>query len=663
MTVWHRGKKFKALMEAFWFRLSAEGNKQDDLLSNIKFTSLSELLKYIRVRREPKFFISPSRKDSYPKLFSDIYKADILTKADEIIKHRFKILGQIVYFEDKIDWHIDVKVGYRWPLKYFKRLLPVFNTTDNTDAKIPYELSRFHQLNILGITYWITKDEKYTKEFLSEIESWLNENPYSFGVNWTCTMDVAIRACNWLLAWEFFKDSSLISDEFIIKFLKSLLQHGRYIGKNLEYSETLTSNHYLSDIVGLIFSAVISPEFKKAEKWRAFAIKELRKEMKKQVYPDGCDFEASTCYHRLVLELFFYSTYITVINDKDFNDENYKKITEKIFGKEYTDKLYKMFDAVCYLLKPNGKMPQIGDNDSGQLFKLYPRDVLDMRYLLALGAVFFKESKWKIKEFFNSEEDIAEVLIVYDGKGKEIWNSLQWNSLNYIKSKAFPDAGWYVMRDNKNYCIVCCGLNGQNGNGGHAHNDQLGFELNISGKDFIIDPGTFVYTADYKLRNLFRSTSMHNTLQVGNLEQNIFEEKELFRINNETKAQLINFNNNYFKGRHYGYKDKAGIIAEREVKLEDKKIIINDFVIKDNKNLKYKNFIRFHLDKNVEIEKKLDCLILTNEKIKIKLFNLQKNEYNIEKSWVSKEYGIKEETKIINCEIKDSIINTIIEIV
>ena len=65
----------------------------------------------------------------------------------------------------------------------------------------------------------------------------------------------------------------------------------------------------------------------------------------------------------------------------------------------------------------------------------------------------------------------------------------------------------------------------------------------------------------------------------------------------------------------------------------------------------------------MEIEKKLDCLILTNEKIKVKLFNLQKNEYNIEKSWVSKEYGIKEETKIINCEIKNSIINTVIEIV
>ena len=65
----------------------------------------------------------------------------------------------------------------------------------------------------------------------------------------------------------------------------------------------------------------------------------------------------------------------------------------------------------------------------------------------------------------------------------------------------------------------------------------------------------------------------------------------------------------------------------------------------------------------MEIENKLDYLILTNKKIKIKLFNLQKSEYNIEKSWMAKEYGVREETKVINCEIKDFVINTIIEIV
>ena len=169
--------------------------------------------------------------------------------------------------------------------------------------------------------------------------------------------------------------------------------------------------------------------------------------------------------------------------------EIFLEITIKVFGNEYNRKLYKMFDAVFYLLKPNGRMPQIGDNDSGQLLKLFPRDVLDMRYLLAFGAVFFKESKWKIAEFFNSIEDIAEVLHLYGGKSN--WVSLESNSLKNIKSKVFPDAGWYVMRDKENYCIISCGTNGQNGRGGHCHNDKLSFVLCIDSKDVIIDPGTY----------------------------------------------------------------------------------------------------------------------------------------------------------------------------
>ena len=48
--------------------------------------------------------------------------------------------------------------------------------------------------------------------------------------------------------------------------------------------------------------------------------------------------------------------------------------------------------------------------------------------------------------------------------------------------KEYKKAGWYVMRNNKNYCVVSCGPNGQNGIGGHTHNDKLSFELCINGR-------------------------------------------------------------------------------------------------------------------------------------------------------------------------------------
>jgi len=343
--------------------------------------------------------------------------------------------------------------------------------------------------------------------------------------------------------------------------------------------------------VGLVYLGVFFKNVKQGQKWLNFGIKELKKEMKKQVYPDGCDFEASTCYHRLVLELFFFSTLLITRNDKGFNGENYREISEKVLGKEYTERLYKMFEAVFYLLKPNGRMPQVGDNDNGRLHIFAKREVLDMRYLLTLGAIFFREPKFKIKEFGFSED----ALWVFGEKGYNIWRSLRENNLENIRSKAFSDAGWYVMRNNKDYCMVSCGPNGQNGNGGHCHNDKLSFELMIDGKDIIVDPGTYVYTPYPEWRNRFRSTAFHNTVLVDNQEQNRFIDDVLFSLKNDAKCKCLDFGEDdekiWFRGEHYGYKRlKNFIVHQREIRFykKSKKLkVIDRFVGRGEYNLKW----------------------------------------------------------------------------
>jgi len=76
------------------------------------------------------------------------------------------------------------------------------------------------------------------------------------------------------------------------------------------------------------------------------------------------------------------------------------------------------------------------------------------------------------------------------------------------------------MRDKDFYLITgrnkCCYGRG----GSHVHNDILSFELSMLGNDFIVDPGTYVYTSDFKKRNKFRKTRAHNTVVIDNQEQN-----------------------------------------------------------------------------------------------------------------------------------------------
>ncbi len=147
------------------------------------------------------------------------------------------------------------------------------------------------------------------------------------------------------------------------------------------------------------------------------------------------------------------------------------------------------------------------------------------------------DSKLKVKELGFCEED----LWVFGKDGYDIWNNLESISINSIGSRAFPNIGWYILRKDKNYMLVSCGPNGQNGNGGHSHNDKLSFELCVNGEDIIIDPGTYVYTPFPEWRNKFRSTSFHNTIVVDNKEQNRFNDKSIFCLGEDASVKVNNW--------------------------------------------------------------------------------------------------------------------------
>lgn len=636
-----------------------------------KFESLEELQKHFRERKKPKFFIDSFKREDVVSIICEYFpdtQDKIIAEADKICEHIFDLLGSgpvkvycgmkargfeghcydtqikneeltIVHHYEPIDWHIDFKSGYEWNPKTYCKDMKYGNKL-GVDVKVPWELSRFQHLTTLGEAYLLSKNEKYVKEFVNQVADWIENNPPQFGVNWACTMDVAIRACNWLLAWKFFKGSSLISNEFIVKFFESLFQHGKYIKNNLEWSETLTSNHYLSDIVGLVYLGVLIPEFKESKKWKNFGIDQLKKEMKKQVYPDGVDFEASTCYHRLVLELFFYATFLVIINDKDFKEDNFIKVGNEIFGKEYIQRLYGMFEFILYALKPNGRMPQIGDNDSGRLHIFAKREVLDMRYLLTLGAIFFKEPKFKIKEFGFCEG----ALWIFGKEGYKIWQDLQENCLTNIGSRAFPDVGWYIMRDDKNYMIISCGPNGQNGNGGHCHNDKLSFELCVDGKDVIVDPGTYVYTAEPEWRNKFRSTAYHNTVVVDEKEQNRFNDESLFemKINAGVKCLRweISGEIDIFIGEHYGYKGFSHhVIHRREIRYYKKD---KEWEIIDNFRGEGEHNLKWNLILSPEFKRDLN---ISSDKL----------QWHREPAFYSSEYGIITKTEKLTSTLKATI--------
>ena len=123
------------------------------------------------------------------------------------------------------------------------------------------------------------------------------------------------------------------------------------------------------------------------------------------------------------------------------------------------------------------------------------------------------------------------------------------------RSVGYPDGGLYVLRAEGIYAIARAGDTGMRGLGGHAHNDQLSFELSGFGRPLIIDPGAYLYTAAPEERNRFRSTAFHSTLQIDDAEQNDLGSTYLFSLPDRTRTEVLAWEPDVprLRARHHGY--------------------------------------------------------------------------------------------------------------
>jgi hypothetical protein len=299
--------------------------------------------------------------------------------------------------------------------------------------------------------------------------SWIEANPTGCGVNWACPMDVAIRAVNWLWALALLAGSPLMTEVWLTEVLASLVAHGRFLMDNLEVRDDgVTTNHYLADLVGLLYLGLCLKEVHDAEGWKAFALRELVREMDRQVLADGAHYESSLSYHRLVTEMFLSSAVLCRCHGLELPPT-------------FHDRLEKMCEFVQGYTKPNGLAPQIGDGDNGRLHILTGyghADVRDHRHLLAVGAVLFDRPDW----WSASGPSWVEGLW-FGGLRCAAWRREPVSAQS--GSRAFPEAGLYILRGRADYALLNCNPLGSRGVGTHKHNDLLAVEMHLGGKIFL----------------------------------------------------------------------------------------------------------------------------------------------------------------------------------
>jgi uncharacterized heparinase superfamily protein len=422
----------------------------------------------------------------------------LLAAARRFRDRDFEIFGSRVPREGEWPWHTDWRWLHRWPPAYFQTYDFYEVRPQPYDVKFPWELSRLGFVLPLFQAAGLDGDGSWMDTAVGLIRDWDRENRLAHSIGWY-SMEASMRAIVLVTALEMLLvlDRRRAADAALI--LRLISSHGEFVWRTVEYTD-VRGNHYAANIVALLLCGLaLENVYPGAARWLAYALERVSTEIELQLLPDGVDFEKSLAYHRLVTELFL----IALVAMRRRGAPVAVAVEDRL-------RAACRYSAAC--LRPDGMVPNIGDNDGGRALWFDPADSRDHRPLIGTAAAAFSDGTLKAA----GGRMPATLPWLLGRAGIEQWERLPAESSR--GTKYFAAGGVITSRWEDNYLWFDAGEVGQAGLGGHGHNDLLSFELVLNGAAVVVDPGCPVYSGDLALRNLFRSTAYHNGLRVDGCE-------------------------------------------------------------------------------------------------------------------------------------------------
>ena len=488
---------------------------------------------------QPRFFFSPTDVPQLCSILRELFletASQIVQHADRICQHRFDLLGyEGVDYGSEIDWHCDRVHGKRAPRK------PWFNVkyldyNEVGDSKITWELNRHQHFVTLAKAFRLTGDAKYASELFAQWHHWQAQNPYPIGINWASSLEVAFRSLSWIWTYFLMADSPATPSGFRLSWLRALAVSGRHIETHLS-TYFSPNTHLLGEAVALFFIGTLCPEIPCARRWRQRGWNLVQQEATRQVRSDGLHFEQSAYYHVYALDFFLHSAILASVNQIE---------VPKAF-----DRTIEMMLDVLAALARGGIVTGFGDDDGGRLFDPARNRKMHMTDPLATGAVLFGRGDFKALAGGPREE----TLWLLGEAGIEEFGRVAAIPVP-DSSAAFSASGLYLMsgESRKWQLVVDAGPQGAH-TAGHGHADALSVTLTASGRELLVDSGTFEYVGPDSEREHFRGTRAHNTLMISGKDQaeprGPFAWQRLPRVQAEGWISGRTFD--LFVGSHDGY--------------------------------------------------------------------------------------------------------------
>jgi len=489
------------------------------------------------------------------------------TRADELLDNRLTFFNlQKIFLGNPIDWHRDHGSGKPAPRRLSQKIdYRDFGVTG--DAKMVWEPNRHHHLVVLGRAYRAFGDPRYADAVYRQIASWIDDNPFGYGMNWRSPLELGIRIINWVWALDLVRDHGDRPHGFDERVQETIWRHLWEITRKYSRGSS-ANNHLIGEAAGVFIGSAYFTNLPGTHGWKEESHEILSREIIRQSHPDGCTREQALGYHLFVLQFFLV---VGIVGEKIGMN----------FPPGYWERVAKMLEFAGTLAE-GGPLPMFGDCDDGYVLDLHGGGN-DVHELLSVGALLLDRS------------DIRPMSAEY---GEAAYWLLGPDTLNWLdalpspredcrlRSKAFPESGLYLLQsgkrgeENRVSVLFDCAELGYGSIAAHGHADALSFTLRVGGRDVFIDPGTFDYFTYPEWRTYFRTTASHNTVEIDGRDQS--EMLGPFLWGSRARSKCTRFDTEgsggIVSGEHDGYKRlSAPARHSRTIEMDEGSGVLNVF--------------------------------------------------------------------------------------
>lgn len=483
--------------------------------------------------------------------------------------------------EYPFDWHLDPSTGVQSP-RVFALDLNYRDPQVVGNLKYVWEKNRHSHFSRLAAAYALSGDERFAANLAERFTSWVEQNPFLEGINWTHPLEHGLRLLVWVWCERWLRGSEHYDKVFGADspLWESIERHQEYIESTYSVGSS-ANNHLIGEMAGLFLASSAWPVVPASTKRQQLAGRILERELERQTFPDGLNREQAFYYHVNVAEY-----YLLCMDEASRSGYSFSTKSIGI--------VRKMVEAIYALTDVGGNGPRYGDSDDATVLEIVPPGVsrFEWLYLMARRLV---DAEVPVGEGAG----LANALFGYPEFKATVTTNPD------VRRRCFPDAGKYQLafkRDTADEIrlLAHAGPLGFGSLAAHGHADALSFELSVGGDVMLVDTGTFTYHFDNSERNRFRGTAYHNTLLVDKLDQS--RPAGPFLWASKAGCKVLRWEpteeGGILSAEHDGY-SAEGMSHRRTFKMEDETIQIVDEVGGDGVH-EVELFFHFHPDAIVE---------------------------------------------------------------